>query len=290
MAYEGGTPSQPDAGTSPGVAVGEARAARPLCSGDRRRGPPPAAAAAGSVTRTQPARSLRLPEITPTRWRRAPFRGARSCNWWIFLTGFGGGENGEGGGESAPGSRQLRLPGSWLSCCFAPRLPRSSPGSAELAPRRRSAEMKVLGHKIELLTGTAGPSPPPPLGAALAARYFPSWSGRPARWPGFGAARVRAGGGGADASEFRACALSVPARSTAPREDVGLCPARPCSSPRCWRPAGGSAGQGSGPLESPTSRAIARPSEGISAPLPSSQCRRPPVKKELPGLPTGPLP
>lgn len=32
----------------------------------------------------------------------------------------------------------------------------------------------MLGHKIELLTGTAGPSPPAPLGAALATRYF--WS------------------------------------------------------------------------------------------------------------------
>lgn len=37
-----------------------------------------------SVPRTHPVRSLRLPEFTPTRWQRAPFRGARSCNWWIF--------------------------------------------------------------------------------------------------------------------------------------------------------------------------------------------------------------
>lgn len=37
--------------------------------------------------------------------------------------------------------------------------------------------MKVLGHKIELLTGTAGLSPPLPLCAALAARYLRSWSG-----------------------------------------------------------------------------------------------------------------
>lgn len=79
------------------------------------------------------------------------------------------GEEGGGIGESAPGSRQLRLPRSWLSGCSTPRLPRSFPGPAERAPRRRSAEMKVLGHKIELLTGTAGsargrpgarPSPP----------------------------------------------------------------------------------------------------------------------------------
>lgn len=59
--------------------------------------------------------------------------------------------------------------------------------------------MKVLGHRIELLTGT-GRLPRPPLGAALAARPFRSWSWSQARWPGFGVARVRAGGAGADAS------------------------------------------------------------------------------------------
>lgn len=36
------------------------------------------------ATRTHPPRSLRLPELTPTRWRRAPCRGARWCNWWIL--------------------------------------------------------------------------------------------------------------------------------------------------------------------------------------------------------------
>ncbi|XDA83069.1 hypothetical protein R6Z07F_012962 [Ovis aries] len=125
----------------------------------RAEGPPPVASR--SVTRAHPALSLRLPEFTRTRWRRAPFRGARSCNWWIFLNRFGGGERGVGGGESAPGSRRLLLLRSSLSCRFPPRLPRScpwlrrahSPDAVAASRAAPDAEMKVLGHKIELLTG-----------------------------------------------------------------------------------------------------------------------------------------
>lgn len=70
--------------------------------------------------RIHPARSLRLPELTPTRWRRrAPFRGARSSNWWIFKSVLeGGARHGGGGGESTSGS----------GCCSssAPRSPTTS--------------------------------------------------------------------------------------------------------------------------------------------------------------------
>lgn len=74
--------------------------------------------------------------------------------------------------------------------------------------------MKVLGHKIELLTGTAGLSPPLPLCAALAARYLPSWSGAWWLWP-----RVW---GGSGSSSRRGCRYQL---------SPSLCAAGSCAEP-----------------------------------------------------------
>lgn len=62
--------------------------------------------------------------------------------------------------------------------------------------------MKVLGHKIELLTGTAGPSRPPPLGAASPPATFRvgAGAGHGGGGQGFGVSQAGAGGGGAGTS------------------------------------------------------------------------------------------
>lgn len=131
----------------------------------------------------------------------------------FFLTRFGGGSAARGAARAlqAPGSSARLAPGSAAASLLASRL---LSGRAERAPRR-GAGMKVLGHRIELLTGTARPA----RGAALASRGVPSWSGSPARCSGFGAARVE--------PEER---VRTPAgASPAPGGDVGLRP--PGSAP-----------------------------------------------------------
>lgn len=144
-----------------------------------------------------------------------------------------------GGGESAPGSRRLLLLRSSLSCRFPPRLPRScpwlrrahSPDAVAASRAAPDAEMKVLGHKIELLTGIADPPRPPPLGAASPPATFRvgAGAGRGGGGQGFGVSRVGAGGGGADTSSFLPCALRAPVQSRAPGGDLGRCPAPLCS-------------------------------------------------------------
>lgn len=81
------------------------------------------------------------------------FWGARLCHWWIFLNPAGG------GGE------RTALPAAAPAAPAIP--PLLSAATARLAPggpaRSTVAEMKVLGHRLQLLTGTEACRSPLPL-------------------------------------------------------------------------------------------------------------------------------
>ncbi|CAI9162023.1 unnamed protein product [Rangifer tarandus platyrhynchus] len=112
------------------------------------RPPPPAAVAL--------RRGPGLPAPAPARWRRR--RGGLAPRLRVCLARVSLARR---GGAARKHSRRLLLLRSSLSCLFPPRLPRFCPRlrrahSPDAAAARRAApdaEMKVLGHKIELLTG-----------------------------------------------------------------------------------------------------------------------------------------
>lgn len=108
------------------------------------------------------------------------FWGARLCHWWIFLNPAGG-----GGERSA-------LPAAAPAAPALP--PLLSAATARLAPggpaRSSDAEMKVLGHRLQLLTGTAARRRS--IAAAASRRGAGSRRGGPG-WKGHSRVRVPSG-------------------------------------------------------------------------------------------------
>lgn len=102
-----------------------------------------------------PSRGATLPPYGahPGQVAAGVFWGARLCHWWIFLNPAGGG--GERSALPAAAPAAPALP-PLLSAAIA----RLAPGGPARFP---DAEMKVLGHRLQLLTGTAARCSPLPL-------------------------------------------------------------------------------------------------------------------------------
>lgn len=212
--------------------------------------------------RTHPARSLRLPEFTPTRWRRAPFRGARSSNWWIFKSGVGVAR-----ALLAPAA----APAALLALRYlAPRLRRSFPPSRGAG--RRDEGAGTQDRTADRYRWPFLPAGPPPALALATVRV--------------GAGRGAQGSGGSGWSWRRGCGcqlipspgLQVPVWSPAPPRSA-LSPQRPGG----WSARGQSAGQRAtfGSLRVAERLIGPRKGKGSLEPLPSNQCRSVPLRKEL---------
>lgn len=145
-------------------------------------GPPETAAVARPAATARGGRRLCSRGAPPVRCHTPPpfgahhgqvaagvFWGARLCHWWIFLNPAGGGGERTAPPAAAPAAPALLPP--LLSFSLSLRLRRASP---RCGPARSSdaAEMKVLGHRLQLLTGTA------PCRSPLAALRFGAGSGR----------------------------------------------------------------------------------------------------------------
>lgn len=102
-----------------------------------------------------PSRGATLPPYgaLPGQVAAGVFWGARLCHWWIFLNPAGGGGERSALPAAAPGAPALP---PLLSAATA----RLAPGGPARSP---DAEMKVLGHRLQLLTGTAARCSPLPL-------------------------------------------------------------------------------------------------------------------------------
>lgn len=111
--------------------------------------------AAGVFVRVEPLPRCHAPPYgaLPGQVAAGVFWGARLCHWWIFLNPAGGGGERSALPAAAPGAPALP--------------PLLSAATARLAPggpvRSPDAEMKVLGHRLQLLTGTAARCSPLPL-------------------------------------------------------------------------------------------------------------------------------
>lgn len=97
-------------------------------------------------------RRLRVDGVGPTRWLRAPFRGARPCNWWIFLNRFGGrGERGVGAGSGAISSGSpIR---SLLRRCLRPVPATADHEAAGTQIRAADRYLPASGSELEGLRG-----------------------------------------------------------------------------------------------------------------------------------------